>query len=60
MSHFVGYWGYGNRQELEVLLEKISPQFHHQRFPEQNDRYPIWNVVHLSSSNKIDEKIASL
>lgn len=60
MSHFVGYWGYGNRQELEVLLEKISPKFHHQRFPEQNDRYPIWNVVHLSSSNKIDEKIASL
>jgi asparagine synthase (glutamine-hydrolysing) len=60
MSHFVGYWGYGNRQELEVLLEKIFPQFHHKRFPEQNDRHPIWNVVHLSSSNKIDEKIASL
>ncbi len=61
MGHFLGYWGYGNQQELEAKLKIICPK----SIPKnsRNDSHHIdliWNVINVSTSNNPDGKIASL
>ncbi|OKH42570.1 asparagine synthase [Calothrix sp. HK-06] len=55
--HFVGYWGYGQSQEIEKLFSKIKVK--HYKLDAQNHSDIIYNVAYISNFQPDSTKITS-